>query len=313
MQPRSAPNKTGLLFFAAETALHAGTGSTVAAIDLPIQRERMTHYPIIQGSGVKGALRSQCQGESNAIQAVFGPEVDTQGSNGAASASDFAGAVAFSDARILLFPVRALQGVFAYVTSPLALARLARDAQIAGVMDEQTAQQFTITDCPMALPASQKHIIERSVVLEEYTFPVTGRDSRAAAIATWLADHALPQDASMAFWRAHLAQSLIILPENDFRDFVENSTEIVTRVALDRTKKTVAGTALWTQEQLPAESVLYSTVTARPLRSTEIPPAIGERDAGTVLRWLAGSFGAQPRIQIGGDETTGLGIVALQW
>ena len=38
-----------------------------------------------------------------------------------------AGAVAFSDARILAFPVRSLSGVFAWVTCPAVLDRLSRD------------------------------------------------------------------------------------------------------------------------------------------------------------------------------------------
>ncbi len=312
MQPIT-PNKTGLLYFAAETALHAGTGSTIAAIDLPIQRERTTQYPIIQGSGIKGALRSQCRGTSAEIEAAFGPEL--KAASGTNSGPDFAGSVAFSDARILLFPVRALQGVFAYVTSPLVLARFAREARIAGVMDEEMARQFTITDCPQALAAGKKHVIDNQIVLEEFTFPVNSSDPRARQIAKWLAQHVFQDAPTTAYWRAHLAESLIILPENDFRDFVVNSTEVVTRVALDRGTKTVAGTALWTQEHLPAETVLFCTVTARPLRlsAERVPAAIGGRDAKSVLHWLAKAFGDQPRVQIGGDETTGLGIVALQW
>ena len=52
-----------ILFIFAETPLHAGTGSGLGAVDLPIQRERSTGYPIVQASGLKGALRSDT-GES---------------------------------------------------------------------------------------------------------------------------------------------------------------------------------------------------------------------------------------------------------
>ncbi|NOG48211.1 MAG: hypothetical protein HND48_01265 [Chloroflexi bacterium] len=43
----------GHLFMYTESALHAGTGASVSAVDLPIQRETNTQYPMVQGSGVK--------------------------------------------------------------------------------------------------------------------------------------------------------------------------------------------------------------------------------------------------------------------
>ncbi|HLY31875.1 MAG TPA: RAMP superfamily CRISPR-associated protein, partial [Ktedonobacterales bacterium] len=46
-----------LLFLYTETPLHAGTGASLGIVDLPIQREVHTQYPMIQGSSVKGALR----------------------------------------------------------------------------------------------------------------------------------------------------------------------------------------------------------------------------------------------------------------
>ena len=39
------------------TPLHAGTGQDLGIVDLPIQRERHTSYPKIEGSGLKGAIR----------------------------------------------------------------------------------------------------------------------------------------------------------------------------------------------------------------------------------------------------------------
>ena len=49
---------TTMLYLYVETPLHAGVGSGLSSIDLPIQRERTTQYPMIQGSGIKGKLRA---------------------------------------------------------------------------------------------------------------------------------------------------------------------------------------------------------------------------------------------------------------
>jgi CRISPR-associated protein Cmr4 len=76
------------------------------------------------GSGLKGALRHHFNqawpgqrelGSIGLISRIFGPDT---------GASDFAGALALSDAQLVLLPVRSLKNGFAYVTSPLALARL---------------------------------------------------------------------------------------------------------------------------------------------------------------------------------------------
>ena len=72
---------TRTMYLYTETPLHAGAGSGLSSIDLPIQRERATQYPIIQGSGIKGKLRATLEGNReeltaearDTIDVVFGP------------------------------------------------------------------------------------------------------------------------------------------------------------------------------------------------------------------------------------------------
>ncbi|WP_337892740.1 type III-B CRISPR module RAMP protein Cmr4, partial [Mesomycoplasma ovipneumoniae] len=118
---------THILFLHALSPLHPGTGQGVGSIDLPIARERSTGIPYLPGSSIKGVLRDAANGKLNKdkLLALFGPETG--------SASEFAGAAVFGDAKLLLFPVRSLAGVFAYVTSPYLLERFAREAGFAGL------------------------------------------------------------------------------------------------------------------------------------------------------------------------------------
>lgn len=123
----------GLRSLLAETSVHAGTGAQLGAVNLPIQRERHTGWPTVYGSGLKGVFRDQARAARWAdteITAVFGPETSKpeQGETDRHS-----GALAISDARLLLFPVRTVGPAFAWVTCPLALARFTRDAMQAGV------------------------------------------------------------------------------------------------------------------------------------------------------------------------------------
>ena len=114
--------KTAILGLHAETSIHAGAGSALDVIDLPIQREAHTNWPCVFGSAVKGALRAcaTARGAQHA-ELVFGPE--------RTDSSEYAGALLVGDARLALLPVRSLTGHFRWVTCPAILDRLKRDAQ----------------------------------------------------------------------------------------------------------------------------------------------------------------------------------------
>lgn len=277
------------LFIYTESSWYAGTGSTVSVVDLPIQRERTTNYPIVQGSGIKGALRSQATVDDKVKNTVFGPDSEALKSdkNGA-----HAGAISVGDARIVLFPVCSLMGVFAYVTCPHVLARLGRDVQ--GL----PALSVSLSDDQALVPTANNVSASGSVVLEEFSFTATPHGD-ASQIAAWLARYALPQGDEYAYWRKKVMQSLVILPDNAFKDFVTTSTEVVTRVRIDSTKKTVIDGALWTQESLPPDTLLMSKVFISARKDT-----LSTQD-------VVGCF--NNRLQIGGNETTGDGFVVLNW
>lgn len=297
---------TDILFLYVETPLHAGTGSGLGAVDLPIQRERVTGYPLVQASSIKGVLRGlaeRTQGRNSAeVITTFGPETN--------NASDHAGAFSPGDARLLLFPVRSLLGIFAWTTSRHALSRFVRDATFAGMKTEWSVPDLPKNDKgeEIALVCTENDISANGqVVLEEFSFQV--RTSKEVdKIANWLADNALPAGDEYAYWKQALRKRLIILPEDDFREFTRFSTEVVTRVRLNE-KKTVESRALWTEENLPTDTLLYVPVYATRPRSSQPPK--GWDNAEKVLEFVRET--AQGCAQIGGNETIGRGIVALRW
>src|SRR5690606_16191454 len=123
---RNPMNTTRTLVLHAVTPVHVGTGQGEDIIDLPVARDRVTQHPLLPGSGLTGALRA-------AAERSFGP-AETRPAFGPppSQAHDHASALRVSDARLLALPVPSDSGTFAWVTSPLVLARLVRDAGIAG-------------------------------------------------------------------------------------------------------------------------------------------------------------------------------------
>ena len=289
-----------------KTPLHAGSGREVGAVDLPIQREKATGYPLIQASGVKGKLRAEATAKTenqDSLFAVFGPDPDTMQQN---AEMQFSGAISPGDAKLLLFPVRSLAGVFAWVTSANVLARFTRDLVAAG--GEKPAWDISKIEADGALVAENNNVTAGGmVVLEEYSYKPQTTEV-VATIGDWLAENALPQDGAYQYWREKLPQSLVILPEDDLRDFALYGTEIVTRIRIDDETKTVAKGALWTEENLPTETLLYSTLFASEPYHKK---ADDIQSATEVLAFVQGL--ELDHIQLGGSETVGRGLTAVRF
>lgn len=291
---------TKMLFIYVETPLHAGSGPGLGGVDLPIQRERVTHYPIVQGSSLKGRLRAAARDQlpGNEVKAIFGPEEN---------ASEHAGALSAGDARILLFPVRSLAGVFAWTTSADVLARFQREAAMAGVSVDWPMPTAPTKD--EVLVNGHVQVAGNKVVLEEFSF--TPKQEQASVIKTigeWLASNVLLQTAEYHYWRRALPEKLCILPEDAFRDFVQYATEVQTHIRLKPETKTVDAEkgGLWTEESLPVDTLLYAPLMATKSRAEDVNLSAAEILGKLVSLNLT-------RIQLGGDETTGQGMVALRF
>jgi CRISPR-associated protein Cmr4 len=298
-----------LMFLYTETSLHAGSGTGLGVVDLPIQREKYTDFPVIQASGTKGAVREWFEfkftdnGNRRKIQLTFGPDTIGTEENG------YAAAITFTDARILLFPVRSLKGIFAYCTSPIALERFRRDAEIAGISLEWRVPKSPNDQTVLGAQDGGDLADGNQVLLEEYAFNFQ-QDPQVSNIAGWLSESAFPVGAEYKFWREKVKKSLLVLPDNAFRDFVKLSTEVQARIKIDNLTRTVDKKTggLFYEEALLPDSLLYSVILAHnPVKDNraELP------DDEAVLKFL-GEIDRK-RVQLGGDATIGRGIVSVRF
>ncbi len=353
-----------VLFLYAESPLHFGSGSSLGAIDLPIQRERHTQFPMGQASGIKGAMRDfveqhlgisarkaeiylkeraaddpglddataaamhqdiehireVLQTEQSMVLTVFGPDER--------DASAYGGALAFKDARVLLFPVRALRGVFAYITCPSLLEGLRRDLKHIPDRSGTAAQKlpgfrapFSPDNTGVCTVSSPDLIVgDKKIILEDFAFTVVdegNENTRTEAIANMLATAIFPLPAPgqgddvYQYWRDRIRRNLVILSDEAFRDFVQFSTEVLTRIRISDDTGTVASGALFTEEHLPAETVLYTlALTTDAKRRTNGAPTLTAAQILTQFQqWLA----TTTVIQCGGDETVGRGLVYVRY
>lgn len=73
---------TRMYWVHAITPLHVGSGRGVGFIDLPIMREKVTGWPLVPGSAVKGVMREHFVRKNideDLIKAAFGKPDDDKG------------------------------------------------------------------------------------------------------------------------------------------------------------------------------------------------------------------------------------------
>lgn len=289
----------------AVSSVHAGSGSDVGIVDLPVQREQHTGFPKIEGSSLKGAIRAACthKAEENRpseeakkrISLIFGSDPEEAKGSGHTQA----GAIAFADARLLLFPVKSMRGVFAWVTCPFAIRRFRHERSLYCQGEDE------LFPLPQANTTSSARLFvsEGQIVLEEYTFQVEA-DETTAKLANDLGQYLFPGGEN------ELEQRLVVLDDDAFRDFVMLSTEVNARVSIHTETGTAAGKALWYEENVPPEAVFYSFLFAGNVRGEGLNSL---KTADDVLDYLLQDEHFPPVFQLGGNATLGRGILRRIW
>lgn len=282
------------MFIYAVSPLHMGTGTAIGLIDNPIQREVHTDWPSMAGSGIKGAIRHALAGEENwkngKLTTIFGPEP------GSGEKNLYAGAVSFTDALIVCFPVRSLRRAYVYATCPTALERLKRLTGAAWKVPEVKEQEVLIANDDLK---QGNHLI-----LEALAFNANKQES-VSVIAKDLSAKALPA----GFFADKLKTDLVILSDTDFTHFVKNSTLVEPHVRIDDDTGTADGGKLFYTENLPPETLLVSLAMATDTRTGKDD---GKLKANQVIAEIAGALNNGKVWQFGGDATTGRGLVMLR-
>ena len=242
-----------ILTFYSETPIHMGAGQSVSYVDLPVQRERHTSFPILWSSGIKGVVRDlalRVWNDKDKVETIFGPE---DGS------SDFASCISITDAKILLYPVRSLKGVFAWITCPFVLKRFKEDLKAAGINFEKEIEKEIeiLDDEKIGISQNSKLKINNDeVVLEEFVFKVDNTQFQNVSDLANFLKKFLPDNSLIQSLENHLA----IVSDNVFKDFVNYAVEVRTRIRIDQARGTVKEGALFTEELIPSESIFYSLV-----------------------------------------------------
>jgi len=276
------------------TSLHIGAGQGLGHVDLPIVREAHTNFPYIPGTSLKGALRNleinqvaRARGEKPSqveerlksdqkeedilrLAKIFG----VAGEGAEEGKEVGAGKVLFSDAFIVLFPVKSAKGIFSLTTCPYVINRF---FELLGI--DQRVKDVPEGKVKVLSTKDHRNLINNKLLLEEFVFEAEESDELKKFV-----------ELVGVFVGEENKQRIVCVNDTDFMDFVSNYTEVQTHIKIDLDTGTVKEGALWTEEYVPAESVFaFSLVFLEELDFT--PPTT---------------------FHLGGDITTGKGFVKVQ-
>ncbi len=295
------PNNMRLYWLHCLAPTHIGSGRGIGYIDLPIYREKITNWPAFPGSGFKGVwadhyhhqagttLRDRANNDK--LKAAFGLADDTAGN------SSQAGALIPTDARLVCLPVRSFKGTFAWCTSQLALHLLRRDLDLAG-FPNLPAPAGEVPEKKVHLPAKSSLVDGNQVYLEDLDFEAALNAANVQAWGDWIAQRVFPADQD---WQNDFRGRFAVLADVVFDYLTETATEVATRVRIEDETKTVAEGQLWTEESLPAESILAGLVSCDRVYNGKGP---------ITPQTLLDDYATRPlTLQIGGKASVGRGRV----
>ncbi len=295
-----------IAFYHCHTPLHIGSGTTLDVIDLPIQREAHTDFPIMPSTAIKGVIRAEYGLNEINFKVNNFPEkpedcpdnIDKNKCNeffNIFGYGDREGDIIFTDGKILLFPVKSVKGVFAWITCPLVLERFIRDTgenleKIPEVNDNQAiAGDYIVI-------ASKENNKENTsgnkyLVLEEISFTVKNEEKNILEAIYNLLPENLKKEISK--------EKIAIVSNERFRYFVKNHTEVNARIRIDQTTGTVDKNTggLWYEELVPAETVFYNLILSR---------TGNENNLNSICDFINEKI-----FQFGGDETLGRGFTKV--
>lgn len=286
-------NKKQLKYIKALTPIHAGTGQGLGTVDMPIQRERHSNIPKIEASSLKGSIKhwiyqklNLCEFKEEIFEEMLGPK----------DGEERASRLGFTDARLLFFPIKSDENIFKLITCPYILNRWKEDLIFANCIEKDfTVCNILDGNCITNNEQGSK------IFLEEYIF-----ENVQKSIDNDIIDLILANIKSKDIDE----KRIVIVNDSEFIDLVTMYTEIVTRNRIDLEKGTTIKGGLFTEEYLPAETIMYFTVLGSPEFKTNNENSIViEKDGQDAIKYLNDSL--DEIFQVGGDATIGKGFVKI--
>ncbi len=293
------------------TPLHIGVGRTVGSVDLPIARDGFG-YPYIPGSSIKGVVKSRCslgkllKEDRVPKECTIYYGVDIRGEISPSEGEVWLSPVSFTDAYLLLYPVRVEKysdgdgatPAFAYATSELLISRFNDFVKSLGEIGHNMYEDLKIDinkDCG--------DLIINNVVIK------SGK-CRIGTIPSGRLKDLIKKLGTLNEELLEKSEVYVFNDENVFSEVVEAGIIRQTRIKLDYTRKTVISGALWSEEYVSQGAVFYFASIYRTVKTRN--GIISADKAQSFNHKIMLNHNGEGVLIIGGKETIGKGLVKIK-
>jgi CRISPR-associated protein Cmr4 len=296
-------NYTRMYWLQTITPLHVGAGRGVGFIDMPILREKVTNWPLVPGSALKGVMRDYFdilkedkKIKPELLNAAFGKQSDDSNSDDTSNA----GSLILTDAHIVCLPVRSLYGTFAYTTCPLVLEKLKRDLVAAGYGNFPRVPKPGDKEA-LHEPNSKLISESKKIFFEDLDFDAK-EDKEAEKWAELLGNLLFQSD---LVWKGLFRERFAIISDDCFNFLTDTGTEVAAHIKIEDKTKIVAKGMLWYEEALPTEAIMAGIAWCDRVFGKN---GINKKE---ILDTFCPASGLD--LQIGGKATVGKGRVRCQF
>jgi CRISPR-associated protein Cmr4 len=253
-----------------ETPLHTGATGALSCIDLPVQRERTTQWPVILASEVRAALRRALSDDAaGKLLGVAESDNDRQ--------------VSVGDGRLLLFPVRSSVAPFVWITCPAVLSRLRRDLE--RTIGSPIPSLPSLGSEEMLVSSNWSHGSDAFAIEDIVLSPKQGWDAGALL-------QLLPSAAAYESFGSEVDASVGVVSDEVFGFLVRTATEVSPAGSPN-------GGAVSYQELVPSDALFYVPIVAM------AGSAKGQKKKESSLQGFEEQLGSH--LQVGSGATLGRG------
>lgn len=288
-------NEKEIIYIKALTPIHAGAGQGLNGVDMPIQREKHSNIPKIEGSSLKGSIKHWIYRKNKIDSAEDKVKKNFEKILGPEDGENFASRANFTDAKLLLFPIKSSEDVFKLVTCPYILKRWLEEYELVSGKISEGLNKIRNLNVGEGKYVSLKEKASKNILLEEYVFEKEDCDLTKEDLSKFLLDD-------------YQLERIVIINDEEFIDLVTMYTEVITRNKINPITGTASNTGLFSEEFLPAETIMYFLVLGS--------PKFNEIDNIGVVNYINTNLNISMNsknsvFQIGGDSTIGKGFVEV--
>ncbi|KAA8675362.1 type III-B CRISPR module RAMP protein Cmr4 [Clostridium sp. HV4-5-A1G] len=282
-------NKSKMLFLKTIAPMHVGASEGLGMVDMPVQRESSTNIPKVESSTFKGELREACRKLFNEkdIPLLFGKEGKS-------------GKLAFTDFKLLFFPVKSSVNIYSLISCPYILERFFEESILYNTdydinkekLGELIDECKYVKDDMVLIPFDIDKNIPKYIYLNDYLFKT--RKIKFEDIFC-----------GMQGFNTVLNR-IVVVSNKNFIDFVTYYTEIVMRNEINNDVKTSKNKSLFTQEYIPSETIFYGII-------SKFNDIFDKENKDQVFNKFMQklSNGQLKILQIGGNATLGKGLAEI--